>query len=109
MIVVTVALHSAINGRVSELGRMVISNDGTGENTHGNYDVRLGRKGASLERVLDQPQRRGRVERHARLAQSVWSLVAKALLAVGHGDALGKFTTLAQIDARRAAILKHEF
>lgn len=79
MIVVTITLHSAITGRQTELGRLIISNDATGTPTHGNYDVRLGRKGASLERILSAPQRRGRVERHARNALSVWVLVAKAL------------------------------
>lgn len=85
MIVVTVALHSAVTGRVTELGTMVISNDDTGTETHGNYDVRLGRKGASIERVLDNPLRHGRVERHARLSLNVWKLVSKAIEAVGFG------------------------
>lgn len=79
MIVVKVELHSAITGRVTELGCMVISNDGAGTRSHGNYDVRLGRKGASIARILDAPQRRGRVDGHARNALSVWALVAKAL------------------------------
>lgn len=37
MIVVTIELRSAVTGRVSQLGKIVIANDGTGTPTSGNY------------------------------------------------------------------------
>jgi hypothetical protein len=37
MIVVKIELHSAITGRVSRLGEIVIANDGTGTANQGNY------------------------------------------------------------------------
>lgn len=85
MLVVKVELHSAITGAVSELGRLIISNDGKSmARSVGNYDVRLGRKGAAENHaILTKPQRQGRVEGHARLSAPVWSLVAKALASIG--------------------------
>jgi hypothetical protein len=75
MIVVTVELHSAITGRVSRLGGMVIANDGTGSKSRGNYDAQLvSRNGAK--------GRAARVEGHAREALSVWVLVGKAIAAL---------------------------
>lgn len=78
MIVVRVELHSAPTGQVSEIGRMVIANDGTGDRLRGNYTARLMRRGSPTA-VL----RVGEVKDHARLSYSVWVLVAKALAAVG--------------------------
>lgn len=78
MIVVKVELHSAITGRVTELARMIIHNVG-GSHTLGNYEVCVGRKGQHNSAILDKPQRAGVVDKHPRLAQSVWCLVAKAL------------------------------
>lgn len=80
MLVVKIELHSAVTGQVSELGRMIIANDGTGTPDHGNYNVALGRKGnTSNAAVLERPSRRGRVEKHLRKHLSVWMLVRKAL------------------------------
>jgi hypothetical protein len=85
VIVIKVELHSAITGVVSELGRMIIDNDGTAQSyTKGNYNVRVGRKGQDNRALLTNPWRRGRVENHSRLALSVWCLVAKALHATGY-------------------------
>lgn len=84
MLVVKVELHSAITGDVSEVGRLIIANDGKSfDPAVGHYNVRLGRKGANNARILLNPQRAGRVEGHARESSSVWSLVAKALTAIG--------------------------
>lgn len=86
MLVVKVELHSAITGEVTELGRMIIANDGSGDGQTGNYTVRLGRKGQTDDRqVYTKPQRTGEVKGHRRLALSVWNLVGKALHAVKHG------------------------
>lgn len=78
MIIVRVELHSARTGEVKEIGRMKISNDGTGTDALGSYYVSLLRRG-----TLDTVQRDGRVENHHRKADSVWWLVGKALKAVG--------------------------
>lgn len=84
MIVVKIELHSAITGQVSELGRMIIANDGTDRShTTGNYNVRLGRKGVvDNSEIYNKPQRKGKVLNHRRLALSIWVLVAKALKSV---------------------------
>lgn len=79
MIVVKIELHSAVTGVVSELGRMLISNDGTSRDPkRGHYDVRLMRRGSPT--VV---QRQARVEKYPRAAFSVWVLVARALKNVG--------------------------
>lgn len=79
MIVVKIELHSAVTGKTSELGRMVICNDGTAVNPkRGNYTVDLMRRGTT-----DKVQRRSRVEKYPRLAFSVWVLVARALKNLG--------------------------
>lgn len=72
-------------GKPEELGRIVIANDGSlGNGELGNYDVALGRKGQSDDhKIFDKPQRSGRVENHRRKAESIWSLVTKALNSVG--------------------------
>lgn len=83
MILVKIELHSAVTGKITPLGLMVISNDGTSANPkRGNYDVRLGRRG-SLGEVFTKPQRTARVEKYPRAAFSVWVLVARALKNLG--------------------------
>lgn len=79
MIVVKVELHSAITGKVTEIGRMKITNDGTGDINKGNYDVKIMRKGS-----VNTVQKTARVENHSRLNESVWKLVKKALNGVLH-------------------------
>lgn len=84
MLVIKIELHSAITGEVSEIGRMIIANDGKGDYDVGHYDVRVARKGVSDNvKVYHAPQRKGRVENHRRNSNSVWVLVAKALASVG--------------------------
>lgn len=81
MIVVRVELHSAITRRVTELARMHICNVG-GTHTKGDYSVETfrGRDKEALDKRI--VQRSGKVQGHSRLALHVWSLVAKALVAV---------------------------
>lgn len=84
MLVIKIELHNANTDEVTELGTMIIANDGTGGLKAGNYDVRLGRKGQmDLAAVYNRPQREGKVLGHARQSYSVWALVRKALQAVG--------------------------
>lgn len=78
MILVKVELHSAITGKVTEIGRTEIFNDETGTNLSGSYGVRVMRRGTK-----DKVQRAAHVDKHGRLSQSVWVLVRKALVAAG--------------------------
>jgi hypothetical protein len=83
MIVVRVELHSAINGRVTELARMHVCNEG-GDQQLGDYGVYVLR-GRSKE-ALDQRQvqRRGRFGKYPRLRLHIWNLVLCALVAAGY-------------------------
>lgn len=79
MIVVKVELHSAITGKVTEIGRMSVANVGVSNGgKKGDYDVRLMRRG-----TLNKVSRTGRVLDHSRKSESIWKLVSKALTAVG--------------------------
>lgn len=84
MIVVRVELHSAVTGRVTELARAEICNDGDGTLEKGNYTCRALR-GRSTE-DLDQRriQRYGEVRDYPRQKIHVWNLVARALMAMGY-------------------------
>lgn len=77
MILVRVELHSARTGKVTELGRMHISNVGTGTAERGNYRIEVMRKGSQ-----DRVQRAGAVLGYPRLSYPVWELVRRALAAV---------------------------
>lgn len=80
MLVVTVTLHSAVTGEVTELGRMIIANDGTGSYERGNYDAKVARKGVTDNRELwHKPLRTARVENYPRWSYTIWELVRRAL------------------------------
>lgn len=75
MILVRVELHSAQTGRVTELGRMKLCNQGGRfDDTRGNYSVEVMRRG-----TLDVVQRRGEVRDYPRKSYSIWRLVMLAL------------------------------
>jgi hypothetical protein len=79
MIVIKIELHSAVTKEIIELGRMYISNNSTGTETQGNYDVRLLRKG-EIEyhgRIL----RSGEVLGYKRKQHPVWFLISQAIKA----------------------------
>lgn len=84
MLVVKVELHSAITGEVTEIGRMLIANDGTSRDPdRGDYNVKVGRRGVTDDRkIWMKPHRTGKVLNYPRLAYSVWVLVARALQSV---------------------------
>lgn len=95
MLVIKVELHSAINGRTTELARMVIDNIG-GTTQKGDYRVRTmrGRDVLHLEQSMwdvlrgkAKPTRESKVLGHPRLREHVWHLVAKALTSMKYGDA----------------------
>jgi len=74
VLVVKVELHSARTGAITEIGRMVIVNDGTGTQERGNYNVGVLRKGSQ-----SKVQHETRVENYPRLSYSVWELVRRGL------------------------------
>ncbi len=75
MIIVKIELHSAITGKMTEIGRLKIANDGTGSAQCGNYNVqKIGMHGRKLKKA--------RVENHARRSYTVWRLLRKALEAL---------------------------
>lgn len=88
MIVVKIELHSAITGKLTNLGSMIINNDGTGTNLRGNYRARMYK--SSKRSVLNQhaqghkPIRDVEIKDHPRESQPVQSLVLKALKAMGY-------------------------
>lgn len=88
MLVVTVELYPGGNAaKRKTLGTMVVDNIGvSAEGRRGNYRVRVYKKGEDLLafRYGKAPLRQGQVLDHARLSLPVWSLVAKALKAVGY-------------------------
>lgn len=92
MIVVKVELWGARTGKVRELFRMTLSNDGTqGDGNRGNYDVALFRKGTTVitkkgSNIIRSGStgvlRRGRVENFPRRSYHVGRLVLRALRSV---------------------------
>ena len=84
MILVRVELHSALTGRVTELARMIIVNDGAGSRTVGNY-VGTSYRGRSREQ-LDKgvTLHNGKVAGFPRQRLHVWNLVARMLNAMGY-------------------------
>lgn len=81
MIVVKVELHSAITGKITEIGRMLIANDGTGSHRLGQYHVRLLKRGSDPEKM--NVSKTGYVLNHARLSRPVWDLVGRAINVLG--------------------------
>lgn len=88
MIVVRIELHSAITGKITTIGKMVIGNIG-GTSKRGNYKVAVGHKGDvrkdgkdnDLPKIWNRPARSGEVLDYPRLSYNVWRLVARAILA----------------------------
>ena len=88
MIVVRVELWSAVTGNVTEIARMTIDNIG-GTQQSGDYRVRTmrGRSAEALQKAMlaGTISREAQVLSHPRLRDHVWSLVAKALIAMRYG------------------------
>jgi hypothetical protein len=92
MLVVSVLLHSAITGKTTEIARSVIHNVG-GSGKLGDYETFScrGRDAETLQKSMVSvlrneatPVHKGRVEKHRRLEEHVWNLVAKSLTAMGY-------------------------
>lgn len=75
MIVVKIELHSAITKKITHLGSMIITNDGTGDAKFGNYWISLITKNFNKGRIAQ-------VLKHNRNGLSIWILLAKAIKAL---------------------------
>jgi len=92
MIVVTVTLHSALDGRKEVLAESIIFNDGSGTRTKGNYKALAIRKNIDFRDGKDKEPgwlkkhviREGEVKGYNRISEHVWNLVAQALAAMGY-------------------------
>lgn len=81
MIVVRIELHHSVTHRVTELGRMQITNDGMSElEGIGDYDVTVLAQGDHA--TSNRSPLRGRVLGYERLRTNIWKLVLYALKAV---------------------------
>lgn len=79
MIVIKVELHSAITGKVTELGKMHIVNDGTSK------DPKIGHYlGGVLRKGTKTFTRKASVEGYRRLDKPIWSLITKMLINMGY-------------------------
>ena len=87
MLVVKVELWSAVTGKVSELGRMYLANDGSLHGSRGSYDIKVARRGSKQPQSIRQfkgwgsikTTRTGRVENYPRASYNVWRLITRAL------------------------------
>lgn len=86
MLLVRIELHSAVTGRVREIGRLIICNDGTGTVARGNYECVVLRKGPPW----DREQRRCAVTNYPRRSYNVWRLVLRALRGCFPEESLGR-------------------
>lgn len=84
MIIVRVELHSAITGKITELARLRICNDGTGNASRRHYTgvSFRGRSTSALNRHT--PMRHGSVRDYPAPTLHVWNLVARMLAAMGY-------------------------
>jgi len=84
MLVVRVELHSAVTGKVTEIARMLLFNDGTGTRDTGNYKGKVVR-GDTEEHMAPaviyqrKSLREGEVKDYPRLKLHVWNLVTRML------------------------------
>ncbi len=86
MIVVRIELHSAVTGKVTEIGKMLIANRG-GNAHRGDYAARVLRRqeialdlDAEFREWEQEPfTREGTVFDYPRLSYNVWRLVSRAL------------------------------
>jgi hypothetical protein len=86
MIIVKIELLSAIDNSISEIGRMYITNDGTGTSESGNYHCKIMRRGETSQ--SGGIWKLGHVNNHHRKSLSIWTLVVKALGACMGGKAI---------------------
>lgn len=79
MIVVKIELHSALTGKVTQLGQMHIANDGSGTEDVGNYVGTVFRKPD-----FKQVTRTAGIAGHRRRQLTVWHLIGRMLKQMGY-------------------------
>lgn len=91
MLVIRVELHSAVTGKISEIARMIIANDGTGTGTKGNYWGRTAKGVIDGDTMIPpaimhecRKMDDGVVKDYPRVSKHVWHLVARMLKAMGY-------------------------
>lgn len=91
MLVVRVELHSAITGKISEIARMIIANDGTGTPKKGNYWGNAAKGIIQGDHMIppaimhaSRSMRQGKVQNYPRASKHVWNLVARMLKAMDY-------------------------
>jgi hypothetical protein len=90
VLVVRVELHSAITGKVSEIARMLIANDGTGTTQKGNYWGRTADGVVEGDHMIpaaimhDSRKIDHDEVRHYSRSLPVWNLVSKMLKNMGY-------------------------
>lgn len=84
MIIIRVELHSAITGKITEIARMLLWNDGSGSHRTGHYGGKV--VGGRTDGPMIVPAirtrkalRQGSVRDYPRLRLHVWNLVARML------------------------------
>lgn len=90
MIEVTIDLVSALSGKRSTIGTVVIVNDGSGTRTTGHYNIRLLKRGSHT-----QNWRTGRVTDFPRQARGPYDLLHLALVACGIPERVPRATATA--------------
>lgn len=109
MIVVSVHLMSAVTRETTQLGKMLICNDDTGDFKHRNYNSQIKRK-PDFKDVT----RIGRLENHNAPALTIWHLVARMLKGMGYAgngaasDVVDVDATMIEIIAKAEAGEKYE-
>jgi hypothetical protein len=85
VLIVRVELHSGITGKVTEIARMEIINDGTGIGSMGHYTCRSFRGRDHNQLNNRTTSRTGVVKNYPRRKLHVWNLVARSLERMGYG------------------------
>jgi hypothetical protein len=89
MLIIRVELHSAVTGKVTEIARMLMYNDGTGDVKMGNYKGKTvpGKtEGPMIPQTIHQrrPMRSAEVKLYPRTRLNVWHLVRRMLDNMGY-------------------------
>ena len=82
MIVIRIELHSAITGKVTEIGSAIIVNKGDRSGLRHNYKFMIARKNRSIMDVLrgeSKPTRSCDIENWPRASKTVWQLLQRCL------------------------------
>lgn len=87
MLVIKIELHSAIDGHIEEVGRMILYNDRGGDRECGNYRGVIEPRTERVSGWSLPEQVTGRVTDYPRLDRPVWNLVTEMLANMRFGVA----------------------